>query len=50
MRGHEVDGFRGDLLRRNRQIALVFAILIVDHDHHLAASNSVDGVVDRRKG
>ena len=37
VRGHEVDRLRRDLLGRNRQIAFVLPILVVDHDDHLAA-------------
>ena len=33
VRGHEVDRFGGDLLGRDRQVAFVFAILVVDDDH-----------------
>jgi len=34
MLGHEVDGFRRNLLRGHGQIAFVFAVLVVDqHDH-----------------
>ena len=31
---HEVDGLGGDQLRRHRQVAFVFPVLIVNHDDH----------------
>ena len=47
--GHEVDRGRRDLLCRNREVALVLAILVVDDDDHLAIANGVDSLLDRRK-
>ena len=38
-----------DLLRRNRQIALVLAILVVDDDDHLAVADGLDRVLDGRE-
>ncbi len=49
VRGHEVDDLRRHLLGRDRQVAFVLAILVVDDDDHLAAADGVDGVLDRRK-
>ena len=43
---HEIDDLRGDLLRRDRQVALVLAVLIVDHDDHAAVPDRLDGVLD----
>ena len=36
MSGHEADVLRRHELRRDHQIALVLAILVVDDDHELA--------------
>ena len=36
MSGHEVDGFRRNLLGRDGEIAFVFAIFIIHHDKDLA--------------
>src|SRR5262249_5178345 len=47
---HEVDRFWRHLLGRNRQIALVLAICIVDNDDHAAGANRLDGVFDAREG
>ena len=43
----------GDLLGRDRlgrhdEVALVLAVLVVDHDHDLAPADGVDGVLDWR--
>ena len=43
---HEVDRLRRHLLRRDRQVALVLAILIVDDDDHLAGADRLDRVLD----
>ncbi len=37
--GHEVDGFGGNKLRGKCEIALIFAVLVVDHDHHATGAN-----------
>ena len=50
MPGHEVDHLRRDFLRRDRQVSLVLAILVIDDDDHLAISNCLDGGFDRREG
>ncbi len=47
---HEVDGFGRDLLRRDRQIALVLAILIVDHNDDLPIADRLDGIFNMREG
>ena len=39
IRGHEIDGLGSDLLCRDRQIALVLPILVVNDDDHLAGAN-----------
>ena len=36
---HVVDIFGTDFLGRHEQVAFIFAILIVDHDDHLAGTN-----------
>ena len=41
--GHKVDGFGRDVLSRQRQVALVFAILVVNDDDHAAGSNFGNG-------
>jgi hypothetical protein len=41
---HEIDSFRRDLLSGDGQIAFVFAILIVDDDHHFAYAYGSDGI------
>src|SRR5688572_25565134 len=46
---HEVDRLGRDLFRRDRQVAFVLAILIVDDDDHPAGADLLDGVVYRRK-
>ena len=35
---HEVDSFRSDFFRRQRQVALVFAIFVIHNDHHPAGT------------
>ncbi len=40
--GHEIDGFGGDELRGHAEIALVFTILVVDEDDHLAVFDVFD--------
>src|SRR3712207_5408635 len=47
--GHEVDGVGRDELRRDREVALVLAVLVVaDHDHPPGA-DVLDGLLDRRE-
>ncbi len=41
--GHEVDGFRGDKLRRKRKVSLVLTILVVDDDDHAAGLELLQG-------
>jgi len=47
--GHEVDGFRRNLLRRHRQVAFVFAVLIIDQDNHVPLSNILHRLFHGRK-
>src|SRR5215469_16047101 len=49
MSRHEVDNFRRDLLRCDGQVALVFAVFVVDHYHHAAGANFLHGIRDRNK-
>ena len=42
VRHHEVDDVRRDLLGRNRQVAFVLPILVVDDDHEPAVANGGD--------
>ena len=48
--GHEVDGFRGDMLGGQSEVALVFAIFVVDDDHHAAGANFVERAGDVDEG
>ena len=51
--GHEVDDLGRDLLRRDGQVPLVLAVLVVDDDDHAAVAEGVDGLFDggeRRAG
>ena len=48
--GHEVDGFGGDVLGGQSEVALVFAVLVVDHDDHAAGANLVQGAGDVGEG
>ena len=47
MRRHEVDRLRRRELRGDRQVALVLAAGIVDHDDHPALADLRDGLLDR---
>ena len=40
--GHEVDGFGRNLLGRQRDVAFVLAVFVVDHDNHAAGANFLD--------
>ena len=40
--GHEIDGFRRDLLRRQRQVAFVFTVFVVHHHHHPPGADFLD--------
>ena len=48
VRHHEVDRCRRNLLRGDREVAFVLAILVVHDDDHLAAADGVDRRFDRR--
>ena len=48
--GHEVDGFGSDVLGGQGQVALVLAVLVVDHDDHAARANFVERAGDVGKG
>ena len=41
--GHEVDGFGGDFFGGHGEVALVFAVFVVDEDDHAALANFFDG-------
>src|SRR5437763_4697056 len=43
---HEVDRVGGDELRRDDEVALVLAILVVDDDDHLAGRDVLQGLLD----
>ena len=47
VRGHEVDRIGRRHLRRNDQVALVLAVLVVDQDVHAAVARLVDDLLDR---
>ena len=44
---HEIDLFGSDFLGRHDEIALIFAILVIDHDYDLSVSDILDRFVDR---
>ena len=46
---HEVDRLRRRHLRRDDQVALVLAILVVDQDDHAAVADVLDDLLDRRQ-
>src|SRR5579884_1020783 len=46
---HKIDNFRSDLLSCNREIAFVFAILVVDDDQHASGPELLDSFGNRRK-
>jgi hypothetical protein len=48
--GHEVDRLGSGELRREHQVALVLAVLAVADDHHSAAADLLDGLLDRGEG
>ena len=48
MLGHEVDGIGRRHLRRNDEVALVFAIFRVDENDHAAILHLFDDLLDRR--
>ena len=47
MHGHKVDRLRRRLFRRHHQIAFVFAISVVGHDHDFACRDISNNIVDR---
>src|SRR5204863_3857878 len=47
--GHEVDHLGGDLLGGDGEVSLIFAVLVVAHDDHLAVADRLDGRINRRK-
>ena len=47
---HEVDGLRGDELGGQRQVALVLAVLVVDHHNHAPRANLRDGLFHAGEG
>jgi hypothetical protein len=47
MRRHEIYGFRRDLFGRHDEIAFVFAIGIVCHDHHVPFGDVAQHIVNR---
>ena len=48
--GHEVDGFGGDELGGEREVAFVFAVFVVDDDNHAAGLNLFEGAGDVGEG
>ncbi len=48
--GHEVDGFRGDELGGQGEVALVFAVLVVDDDDHATGADFGERAGDIGKG
>src|SRR6266404_1286982 len=47
MLGHEVDGFRGDLVGGHDEVTLVLAVLVVDDDQHPPLPDLLDPFFDR---
>ena len=50
MKNHLVDRLRRRFFRSHDKIALVFAILIIGHDNHLARGDVANGRFDAIKG
>ena len=48
MTRHEVDHLRRNLFRRTDQIALIFAIFVVNNDDHATVADVGDGLFDGR--
>ena len=48
--GHEVDRVGRRELRRDDQVALVFAVLVVDQDEHAAVAGFLDQLLGARTG
>ena len=48
--GHEVDGFRCDVLGGQSEVALVFAVLVVDHNDHATGLDIGYGAGDVGEG
>ena len=48
--GHEVDGLGGHVLGGDHEVALVLAVLVIDEDDELAATDVLDSLLDRGKG
>jgi len=46
---HEVDRLGGGFFRRHAQVALIFALLIVHHDDHVAATSFLERFLDRNE-
>ena len=49
VRGHEVDRLGRRELRRDREVALVLAVLVVDDDDEAAGADVLDRLLDRRE-
>ena len=47
--GHEVDEFGGGLLSRHAEVALIFALLVIHQDDHMAAAGFLERFLDRNK-
>jgi hypothetical protein len=45
--GHEIDGFRRDVFSGEHEVAFIFAILLVDQDHHAAGAHVGDDIENR---
>ena len=44
--GHEIDRLRRRLFRRHDQVAFVFAVGVVGHDHHFAGGDVVQHLIN----
>src|SRR3989338_8585904 len=47
--GHEVDGLGRDPVGRHHEVALVLAVLVIDHQQDPAGADLLDGLLDGRK-
>jgi hypothetical protein len=48
--GHKVDGLGSNMLGCERQVALVLAVLVVDHNHHAPRADFVERAGNVNKG
>ena len=46
---HEIDGVGGYMVGRDGQISFIFAVLVIDEDHHLPGPDVLERVLDPGK-